>query len=346
MPTINGPWSSDGRVRLVCEYTVNMNSSETQGTFDADILIETKYSMYDSVNSYSISGGLGSASGSFAISHSTGKKSLIKTMRGTKTGNTSISATVSGLEAVSGGKISASFTLLMPETAPRITSFSYRNLQPTSFVADILSYSDNGTPNKTQVQWNTSASTSGADAKDVSGFNDILVSGLAQNKTYYFRMRIATVGYGWGPWTSWKSVKTPADTPNTPRSNWYITGITQTDARVAGMSVSDDGGSAVTEWGVQYNTSKSTSGAKTRNSGSANTGPTLIGLEPNTKYYARIRARNKNGWGDYTDWKAFTTASGILVLHNGVWRTAVPYVKYAGVWRRADIFVRHNGVWR
>src|SRR5690606_21963275 len=208
------------------------------------------------------------------------------------------------------------------------------------------SYSDNGTPNKTQVQWNTSASTSGADAKDVSGFNDILVSGLAKNKTYYFRMRIATVGYGWGPWTGWKSVKTPADTPNKPRSNWYITGITQTDARVAGMSVSDNGGSSVTEWGVQYNTSKSTSGAKTRNSGSASTGPTLIGLEPNTKYYARIRARNKNGWGDYTDWKAFTTASGVLVLHNGVWRTAVPYVKYAGVWRRADIFVRHNGVWR
>ena len=340
MPTLTGSWvgSGYGRARIECTY------SATAGDFDADLYIATENRLSDSNNSWKIGGDLGSKSGSnLNINHSSGGgRTKIGTVSKNLGKKADISCSVSGIEYV-GSTVSAEFTLDPGTMKPTIDSAGSRAVEQKSFVADLIAWTPGGTINKTMVQWNTKASTTGADSKAVDGAKDISITGLSGGTKYYFRMRLSNTQHGWGDYTDWMSVVTSINVPVAPESSWSVTKITQNSAETTGCAVSDDGGSVITAYEVQYNTSQSATGAISK---SASSNPKMTGLDPNTVYHARIRAKNIKGWGAYTDWKSFRTFSGTYVLTGGSHKAAEVYVKWGGTWKLAQPYVRVSGVWK
>lgn len=340
MPTLNGNWigSGYGRARIECTY------SATAGDFDADLYIATENRLSDSSNSWKIGGDLGSKSGSgLGINHpSGGGRTKIGTVSKNLGKKADISCSVSGIEYV-GSTVSAEFTLDPGTMKPSIDSAGSRAVEQKSFVANLIAWTAGGTIDKTMVQWNTKASTSGANSKAVDGAKDISVTGLVGGTKYYFRMRLSNTQHGWGDYTDWMSVVTSINLPVAPNPSWSVANITQNSAETTGCAVSDNGGSSITAYEVQYNTSKSATGAASK---SASSNPKMTGLSPNTMYHARIRAKNIKGWGAYTDWKSFRTPSGTYVLTGGSHESAEVYVKWGGTWKLAQPYVRVNGTWK
>lgn len=349
MPTVVGPWlggSSPARIEI--DYSVSYNAEHTNAYFSGSVYLATEYSISDSVNTWNISGDLGSASGSnISFSHgSGGGRTKIRDIAGWKQGNASVSASVAGLQAP-GVTVSATLTLLSGNLAPYITNFQASNIAPTSFLADIISANGNGgSLTNAQVKWNTSQSDTGASNINKGSYGDISVPGLVRATRYYFQMRVFNTTWGWGPWTSWKIVDTPSTVPGVPSAAWGFRDITQVDAFTDNLSVADNGGVAVTNWQVQWNTTESATGASSSTSGSGSTDAQLVNLLPGTTYYARIRAYNSNGWGSYSAWKSFTTLPGVYVKADGVWKNAIPYVKVNGVWVQVIRYIKDGGVWK
>lgn len=208
MPTINGPWLASDRVRFVCDYTVTKTNGGVDATISATIRLQTRYSLYDSVNKWSISGGLGSKSGSninFSHGNNGGTTTIGSVSRTGRTSNVSVSVSVTGLEAY--GSISQSFTIPIGALARAFSGLYADQITQTSFRAR-ASHNGNGTGNNIQVQYNTSASTSGAQTKTAGSWTWPIVTGLQPGTRYYFRMRASTSQYGWGPWSTWANTTT------------------------------------------------------------------------------------------------------------------------------------------
>lgn len=209
MPTINGPWLASNRVRFVCVYTVTKTNGGVDATISATIRLETRFSLVDSVNSWTISGGLGSKSGSnksFNHGSSGGITTIDSVSRTGRTSNVTVNASVSGLEAY--GNISQSFTIPIGALARKVSGVYADSITQTSFRARYGSVTNEGTGNNIRVQWNTSQSTSGASTKSSGSWTFPIVTGLQPGTLYYFRMQVSNVEYGWGPYSSWASVRT------------------------------------------------------------------------------------------------------------------------------------------
>lgn len=352
MVRLDGEWEGSGsNHRVVCGYDRTYNSDRTRVRYDARFYYESRYSVYDTSNSWELSGGMGAENGgSVAVNHggSGGMTLFHEDAASSQSSDISVSFWVRGIEAA-GATIGDSFTLTTGGLYTEITSFTADTITASSFRANIISSDANGeTRTNAQVQWNTTASATGADSKTAGGWVDITVTGLNRDTLYYYRMRAANSALGWGPWTGWKSVRTLPTVPGKPDTSWSIVNITQTEAHPTGLnaSVSDNGGESIDNWQAQWNTSASTSGASSASSGAGNVAPDLTDLEPGTVYYVRIRGHNTVGWSEWSNWKSFQTLPGVLVRYGGTYRNAVPYVKYLGVWRQATRYVKYNGVWR
>lgn len=106
----------------------------------------------------------------------------------------------------------------------------------------------------------------------------------------------------------------PPPTITTPSAGEAPTAgsITSTSAVISWGPVDDNGGATVDEYQLEVDTSSSFSSPNYNvtfnESGSAS--HSVTGLSPNTKYYARVRAHNSAGWGDWTSstYCPFTTA--------------------------------------
>lgn len=342
MPTLNGPWQGSGyaRARIVCVYTTSINADGA--LFNAAFYIESENRVSDRSNSWAISGSLGSTSGTnLDIDHpSGGGRTLVGAVSKRLTWNAEVACSVSGVEYF-GRTIVATFTLQTGGLAPVITSAGYRTVTQTSFVADLLALEANGTVDRTQAEYGTSKSKTST--KTVAGIADVPITGLTGGTLYYFRMRLSNTIAGWGNYTGWMSVTTAVVAPSVPKSSWGVRNITATSAETFGCEVSDDGGKPVTSYEVQYNRSKSPTGATSE---TASINPKMTGLLPGSVYYARIRAKNAKGWSEYTDWKSFKTPSGVLIRSGGVWVVAEPYVKWNGSWKRATAYIRSSGSWK
>lgn len=104
-----------------------------------------------------------------------------------------------------------------------------------------------------------------------------------------------------------------------------------------------DGGSPVLEWQAMWQNATRNG---TQNWYASNGTTDLGGLNPGEVYNFWSRGRNAVGWGPWSVMVSARTAAPAWVMHNGVWREAVPYVRVNGVWRAAQPYVNVNGVWK
>lgn len=139
-------------------------------------------------------------------------------------------AAASNAEGTSGWSARRSFrTLAEP---PTLTSYAALSTARTSAVIGgfVIGSTGGQSPSQVRVQWNTSASTSGATITSRSTWGNVTIPGLSALTTYYYRAAAYNSG-GWGPYGEWKSFTTLDATPNDPVVS-SVTGITDTTATV------------------------------------------------------------------------------------------------------------------
>lgn len=139
--------------------------------------------------------------------------------------------------------------------------------------------------------------------------------------------------------TGWRTLPRLANVPDAP-TPIGIDQITSTSLRYR-FSGNGNGGATIREWQASWSKAGT---AQTRiwSNGTS----VLSGLLPATTYTWFSRGRNDVGWGPWSYAISARTHAGARVLHQGVWREAVPYVKYQGKWRVAEAHVRHGGKWK
>lgn len=347
MATLYGAWQgSPYQARIYCTYTVSYTADHTQAIYAISFGVEFEGSVSDSVNTWAVSGDCGAASGSnvaYSIPSGGGTKIFRSGESAQKYGNASVAAQIDNVGAVGDGVISGSFTLASGALAPYFTSTGYgvRNVTPTGFTSTGIAANGNGgTLNGTQMEVNTSASDTGALYFTMGSWTDAIATGLTPNTLYYYRIRVRNSTYGYGAWGPWKTVTTLSGVPGAPVTTWFFGDIDQNSAGIGGNTVTDTGGSALTYWDTEYNTAPNSTGSTVLTTPVPFAGP-ITGLNAGTTYYARIRAKNVNGAGAWSDWKSFSTLESGWVNVPGVgWRPSAAYICTApGVWKLAERYV-------
>ena len=347
MTTIYGSWQGSGyQARIYCVYTVSYTADHTQAIYAISFGVEFGASISDSVNGWAVSGDCGSATGSniaYSIPSGGGSKIFRSGESAQKYGDATVAGSINNVEGVGGGTIVSSFTLDSGPLAPYFTDGVYNADTITSTSARIVGYAatgNGGTLNNIQVQYNTTASATGASTYTKGSYAAPTISGLTPNTTYYARIRVANNTYGYGPWGAWISFNTLSGLPGAPLTTWFFGDIDQSSAGIGGNNVADNGGSALTEWDTEYNTAANSTGSTVLTTSVPFAGA-MTGLDAGTTYYARIRAKNVNGAGPWSDWKSFTTLESGWVNIPGVgWRPGAAYIcESPGVWKLAERYV-------
>lgn len=150
------------------------------------------------------------------------------------------------------------------------------------------------------VCWNTSvnptiANSHTSDGSGAGSFTGSL-TGLTHTTTYYVRAYATNnIGTSYGPQISFTTLSQSVPTLTTAAAS----SITQTDA-TSGGNVTNDGGLAVTERGVCWNTSGApviTDNHTSDGAGSGSFSSALSSLNPGTTYYVRAYGVNSLGTG-------------------------------------------------
>lgn len=139
--------------------------------------------------------------------------------------------------------------------------------------------------------------------------------------------------------TGWRSLPRLANVPDAP-TPLSLDAITTSSMRYR-FSGNGNGGATMREWQVSW-AAEGTPQTRIWSNGTT----TLTGLKPGTLYHWYARGRNDVGWGPWTPLMTARTLYGARVLHAGVWRNAIPYVKHNNVWKPAESHIHHGGKWK
>ena len=258
----------------------------------------------------------GSAITDYTIQYSTDNSSWSTFADGT---STSTSATVTGLtkntvyyfrvaavNAIGTGSYStsASTTVLgVPDAPTSLSAASNANNQAS------LSWSapaNNGGSAITDyvIQYSTDGTTFSTFADGTSTSTSVTVTGLSSNTLYYFRVAaVNAIGT-----SSYSSSASTTVLPNPPGQ---VTNLATASPTTSQMTLSwtapNNGGSAITDYTVQYSTDGNTFSTFADGT-STSTSVTVTGLSSNTLYYFRVAAVNAIGTGSYS-----SSATGITV---------------------------------
>ena len=167
-----------------------------------------------------------------------------------------------------------------------------------------------------------------------------LVENLTVNQTWYFRVRAKNVK-GLSNWSASSSFAI-LETPQPP---YNVTAVFTNPSFInVAWDAPQQGGSPITEYQLQYATNAQFSSPTTINQ----TGRTysLTSTVQGITYWFRIRAKNTQGYGDWSDPVSEPSLAGPKVKINGVWTNTVVYVKHQGEWKPALPYIRANGEWR
>ena len=135
----------------------------------------------------------------------------------------------------------------------------------------------------------------------------ISVSGLTANTSYTFTVT-ATNSYGTSNASSASNSITTATTPGAPTSVTVSDPGTDGYALVSWTAPASNGGSAITDYAVQYSSNSGSSWTTFSDGTSTSTSATVTGLTLDTAYIFRVAAVNAVGTGSYSTASAsFTT---------------------------------------
>ena len=137
------------------------------------------------------------------------------------------------------------------------------------------------------------------------------INGLTRATTYYARARVANA-FGYSSYSQVLEFSTLATLPSAP-SGYAVSDIASTTAYVTLPTVTDNGGTPLSDLRVQVNTSASATGATTVTVGSFRSA-FLGDLVSGQLYYARLAVQNSGeggGWSDYGPWVSFTTKTNV-----------------------------------
>ena len=117
-------------------------------------------------------------------------------------------------------------------TVPVIGDYSTNAVTRNSFTVSNFVVSDNGgeAPSNVRVEYNTSATSTGASIVTRGSWGDVTISERAADKLYYYRASVWNSA-GWSAWGAWKTVRTLLDVPNDMAAP-TISNITDTSARM------------------------------------------------------------------------------------------------------------------
>lgn len=191
-----------------------------------------------------------------------------------------------------------------------------------------------------QIAYNTVSYTPGNNTAypTVSSDGSTTVSGLEPGTTYYVWCRCKNAD-GYSPWSNRRSIKTQ-DVPDPPPRP-TVTNISPTSVSVT-FSANGNGGSPIIGFDIGYGTDSSVPTTVI----TATSPQTIEGLTPGQTYYYRVRAENKWGVSLWSGSFGFKLSPGVNVYSDGVWKTAIPYVKDGGVWKLAQPWSRVSGDWK
>lgn len=160
----------------------------------------------------------------------------------------------------------------------------------------------------------------------------------ALGTTHYWRVRART-SQGWGAWSSTVSYAVP-DVPAKP-ADPVLSEVKPTSMKATWVAPAN-GGSAITGYDVQIATASNMSGATTV----SQTGLTLTrtGLTPGTTYYWRVRAKNAQGEGTWSDVVSEKTPSGLYHGQSGSFQAVEWFVAKDGVYVPIEWLVGEGGV--
>jgi hypothetical protein len=354
MPTLYSAWqgtSFQARIRL--DYTVTYTADRTQAIYDGTFYVEFGGSISDSVNTWAVSGDCGASSGSniaYSIPSGGGVKAFKSLTAWQQYGDASVTGKIDNVEAVGGGIITGTFALPSGGLAPYFTDGSYAASAITSTGATISGWAasgNGGTLNNLQVQYNTSASATGATTVTRGAYAaSQALTGLTPATLYYARVRFSNSTYGYGAWGGWAAFTTLSTIPGAPANTWYFASVNQTDVTIGGITVPYNGGAAIDQILVRYSTDPTFTTYTDATFAGSVTSALISGLNPGTTYYFRIFAHNVNGYSSPTTDQSTTTLPGVLVNVAGVWKVAIPYININGIWKPATRFVNVGGVWK
>lgn len=354
MPILYGPWMGTGfqaRIKLI--YALDHSADNTQAIFNGTFYLETGASVSDSVNSWGRTGDLANASGSnlnINTPSGGGLETITSFPAFNKYGDASVRCYVDGINAVGSVRIEETFTLDAGALAPYFTDDTYAASSITATGFSVTGYTatgNGGTLNNVQVQYNVgTASATGASTYTKGSYGTPAVTGLIPDTLYWFRVRVSNSTYGYGAWGPWHSVRTGATVPTAPSSAFYVSNIGQSTADALGITVADDGGSAIDLIVVRVSTDPAFGTYTDFYAATAGVTVALTGLTPGTLYYVRVFAHNAVGYSAASIDKSFTTLPGVSININGIWKNAVPYVNVSGVWKPATHYVKVSGVWQ
>ena len=149
-----------------------------------------------------------------------------------------------------------------------------------------------------------------------SASSPISVSGLTANTSYTFTVT-ATNSYGTSNASSASNSITTATTPGAPTSVTVSDPGTDGYALVSWTAPASNGGSAITDYAVQYSSNSGSSWTTFSDGTSTSTSATVTGLTIDTAYIFRVAAVNAIGTGSYSTASASFTPvahdSGALV---------------------------------
>jgi trimeric autotransporter adhesin len=150
------------------------------------------------------------------------------------------------------------------------------------------------------VTTNTATAVEDATKTASSSTSPISVTGLTSSTSYTFTVT-STNAFGVSNASSASNSITTASTPGAPTSVTASDPGTDGYALVSWTAPASNGGSAITDYTVQYSSNSGSSWTTFSDGTSASTSATVTGLTLNTAYIFRVAAVNALGTGSYSD---------------------------------------------
>ena len=139
------------------------------------------------------------------------------------------------------------------------------------------------------------------------------VPGLTNGVSYLFRVA-AVNGVGTGPYSASSAAVIPGDSTTVPAAPTNVSGVAGNgQVTLSWTAPSDNGGSAVTDYTIQYSSTGGTTWTTYADSVSASTTSTVTGLTNGVSYLFRVAAMNGVGAGPYSASSAGVTPMAAAV---------------------------------